>query len=168
MKFLKATGLVALLSALSVVLSVSAQGIIDTTSSWSGDLVSTWGVPPSYFSSFGQTFVMPNGESHLDSMLFYIQNTSGSIDYQAYVYAWDPAQITTSGAALFTSTVQTLSAAPSTQPVEINTGSVGLTSGNAYVAFLTALNSPMGVELVWNYVAMFMRMAMQCMALKVI
>jgi hypothetical protein len=72
-------------------------------------------------------------------MTFEITNVSGgSIPFQAYVYAWDGAEIT--GAALYSSAVLSVPSQAGFQPVSVSTaGALPLTPGNTYIAFFSTI-----------------------------
>jgi hypothetical protein len=62
--------------------------------------------------------------------------SSPPIDFTAYIYAWDGSKAT--GSALYSSAVQSFSGSLTPTEYVFNTGSLALTSGSQYVAFLFA------------------------------
>ena len=142
LSLLKSSSVLALLSltGLGIALASSqavAQNAIDTTGAWNhNNSVGTWGVGA--FSTFGQTFTATNSDAILKDFTFYLDYNSGAAtNYQAYVYQWDATNGHIAGSALYTSTVQT---GPSTfgfEPQTFTIGSLDLTPGQSYVAFLS-------------------------------
>lgn len=86
--------------------------------------------------TYGETFTAPtNGDTNLQSIGFYMGGPvySGDIVLRAYVAPWTGAHI---GAVLFTSPTVTYGNSGNAE-LTFSTGGLGLTSGAAYVAFLS-------------------------------
>jgi hypothetical protein len=139
------------LSVLAFAPAAPAQTTISTFIE--GDFFSGWngwggGYQPDYTPTFGQTFVAPK-DNVLNDFTFYIRkwdqfNIRISINYQAYVYAWDGQKAT--GTALFKSAVSSVDAYRDYAPHTITTGGTTLVTGQKYVAFLTTTGLPPGHE----------------------
>jgi hypothetical protein len=88
--------------------------------------------------TFGQTFVAAG--TALDQMTFYVDDHGETIEYQAYVYAWNGQHAT--GEAIFASGVRATDGADvGFEPVVIETPGARLVEGEPYVAFLTVSNT---------------------------
>ena len=100
--------------------------------------------------TYGQTFTATASESILNSILFKIDNFSGSpIPYHASVYQWTGTTIT--GSALFTSGLSSVPAA-GLQAVTVNTGAVSLTPGTQYVAFFSTIGDGGSTNAAWGLI----------------
>lgn len=113
----------------------AAQTTLTTLPAWNGtDNVSPFGEP--HNTTFGQTFTAPS-ESTLNNFTFYMRPASGgSVNFKAYVMAWDGAKA--SGPILYESGVYSSTLTPGFTPYTINTGGVSLSTGSRYVAFFSA------------------------------
>jgi len=127
----KLTKLVCGLALLGAAASATAQSTIDTTSAFTGSSVSFWGIYGAPV--FGQVFTAPTGANQLDSFEFFVEASGGSINYQAYVYAWNGSSAT--GSALFSSTELALAQSTGYTPTTIDTGGIAVTPGSQYVAY---------------------------------
>lgn len=102
--------------------------------------------------TIGQTFTAPN--PYMIDFSFWLEPST--LQYKAYVYAWDAASKMIAGPALFTSDVLTgPSGAGMYIEVNVPTG-LGLTSGSSYVAFFstygfTPVNLESDVEISYAY-----------------
>ena len=84
----------------------------------------------------GQTFLAPTTDTRLDQVSFWAASaTPGS--FTAYVFAWDAATNRATGPALFTSARTALPTGDVNSRIDIATGGVELTAGQAFVAFLS-------------------------------
>ena len=150
----KAFGLAVLgLGSLVAAIPATADTAIDTTSAWNGSSgVQPWGLGPvgTTTSTYGETITTP-ADHYLTNFTFYI-NTSNTINYQSYVYAWDGAEAT--GPALFSSAVQTTTPGAGYQSYTTQTGGLDLTPGSQYVLFSTTsglqAGQPSGTS-TWGY-----------------
>lgn len=126
---------------------ISAGTVLTTLPDWDGfNYAQSWGVDGS--STYGQTFYAPS-DNVLTSFTFQIAGDGPtSLQYQAFVYAWDGplrgygGQAV--GSALFQSGPSTFTADGTSsfpdyqfQAVTVNTGLTSLVAGQAYVIFLT-------------------------------
>jgi len=99
--------------------------------------------------TYGQSFTV-GADHHLNSFSMFLDNPpalvpgyppvnliDGSVDFKAYVYAWNGAEAT--GSALYTSSLQSYFGTGPGAPQEFafNVGSIDLTSGQQYVAFVS-------------------------------
>jgi hypothetical protein len=111
--------------------AASAQSTIDTTAAFTGNSVYYWGNSDDT-PGYGQVFTAPAGASSLYSFEFFVKADSGSMDYTAYLFAWNGTS--TTGAALYTSTPLSMPASDSFTPQQINTGGIAVTPGSQYLA----------------------------------
>jgi hypothetical protein len=101
------------------------------------DLIKPWGVTDS--ATYGQTITTPTTDTELTSFTFYLGPQymgSGSIEYEAYVYAWDATTSMATGSAQYQSWLSTFTANGSFDPVTF-TPDINLTSGDQYVLFFS-------------------------------
>jgi len=139
---MKRLTLLAAASALSLFGAVGAHAAtIDTTPFWDGSSsISPFGSPQT--GVYGETFTAPGGA--LTDYTFFV-NTSGPLDVVGQVYAWNGSLTGGAGSqgatgpALFTSAQFTINGANGFQAVTVNTGALGLTAGQNYVALLAAV-----------------------------
>lgn len=126
----------AFFAAVCLGLSASAGAVtIDTVPAWDGSSeISSWGYGQT--STYGETFVAP--AATLNDFTFYINTGGNSISALAQVYAWSgvlgghgPAL----GAVLFSQAVTVQS--NSLSAFTVDTGSLALSQGTAYVALFT-------------------------------
>jgi hypothetical protein len=122
------------LALLGAATTTPASLIIDTTSAFTGNYVSPLGYGGQRV--FGQVFTAPTGANQLDSFEFFVETSGGSINYQAYVYAWGGSSAT--GPALFSSIQLTLAQSAGYTPTTIGTGGIAVTPGSQYVAYFHA------------------------------
>ncbi len=128
---------------IAAALPARASTTIDTTPTWNAtgqQNIGGWGEPDT--ATFGQTITAPANVISLQDFSFYLTNDPGnmgpvSINYKAYVYAWDGTEAT--GSPLYTSSTTstgtlgsgftTLTATPGT--------AVAVTPGQQYVLFFS-------------------------------
>lgn len=110
---------------------------INTASSWDGSsLITPFGETDT--ATYGQTFTV-GADNVLQSFSFFLGGfESEAVDFAAYVMGWDGAQA--EGSILYQSTKQTKDSNSSFEEFTFNTGGINLTSGQQYVAFLSASN----------------------------
>jgi hypothetical protein len=84
--------------------------------------------------TLGQTFSVPTPgtDDVLTDFTFYFKNANANFDYRAYVYQWDTVNLKATGPALYTSSAQNGSQAPTFTGL-----SIILDPGTTYIAFLT-------------------------------
>lgn len=124
--------------ALMALSSPVAAQTIDTTTAWDGSSsISAWNTTVT--ETIGQTILPTSGQTKLGSFAFELSQIGGTtpMQYQAYVYQWNNANNTTTGPALFTSSVLTAPSGIGYTPVTVNTGSLALTAGVQYILFFT-------------------------------
>ena len=125
-----------------VVLPRATTVVLATTNSPSGT------TPISYFgksgtTTYGQTFIAPTQSSVLTSFTVYIENVTGSTEFEFYVMAWNGSEAT--GPILYQSPATNTDESSGFQPYTFNTGNLALTPGASYVAFASIdTNSPAG------------------------
>lgn len=122
----------------------SATTIYDTTGSWNGtSFIGYFGVPTT--ATYGQTVTVPASDPLLESFTFYI-NLQANIDFQGYVYQWDPVLSRATGAALYTSGVTNTEGSGEFEEISFDTGGLALTAGTQYVLFVSTsgLQGPTG------------------------
>lgn len=83
--------------------------------------------------TYGQTF-KTGADTVLDSFTLYLNNAARTVDFKAYVYAWNGSKAV--GQALYTSDLQHFSGSQITG-FSFNTGGLQLSSSQKYVAFLS-------------------------------
>jgi hypothetical protein len=114
-------------------LALSASpALAQTIGAGGGSSVFTWGKPNTQ--TYGQTVTAVN--TSMDSFSFWLDGGS-SLNFQAYVFAWDQGTLRATGGALFTSAVMAAPGGAGFQQVTINTGGVGVDVNSMYVAFLS-------------------------------
>jgi len=129
MKQIVLGGFAALLAA-GVSMPVLAQTTYDTTGSYYGS-IQPFGEPDT--STYGQVFTV-GADNVLNSFSLYLDGGAPSpISFKGYLYAWDGSKA--SGSALFASGLQSYSGAAT--EFAFSTGSLSLTTGQQYVAFLS-------------------------------
>ena len=110
---------------------------VDTVPNWDGTNSITWGQYGTgvfgQLATVGQTFTMPAAENTLDSFTFRLLNTSPTLQFSAYIMAWDSGAGHATGPVLFS---QGFSGLPASGPLTFNPNLV-LTPGQQYVAFLS-------------------------------
>lgn len=85
----------------------------------------------------GQTFTVAGGATRLDNFSFYIRHSVSTVNFQAYVYAWDGTKAT--GSQLYQSAIMITPATDTGyQQFTFDTGGIGLSSGSQYVVFLNS------------------------------
>ena len=126
-------------------LPAHAQTTIDTTPTWianGSQSTGFWGEPDT--ATYGQSFIAPTGVTSLNDFSFYlttysdgVTTSASSVPYQAYVYAWDGSQAT--GSALYSSAALNTGALVTNNftTITTNTGTLAVTPGQQYVAFLS-------------------------------
>ena len=130
---------------------VSAQTTIQTTSFWDGSQETQFFGKPNT-ATYGQTFVVPSSDNVLNSFSFFLRDLGGGADleFQGYIAAFDPtigvSRIV--GSTLFESAVRS---GPTTTATftrsDFDVGSLYLTPGSTYVAFLSAAGHFGGISL---------------------
>ena len=139
-----------LLAALTLVFSpaLDAQSTIGAPG---GSEVRTWGVGNTPY--YGQTITTPSANL-LDQFSVWLGRTSPlsstptpSIDFNAYVYAWNSATNTVSGAALYTSALTNHSATDATPftRYDFATGGLNLAPGGMYALILGVAGGSGGI-----------------------
>ena len=116
---------------------------IDTTGTSTGNF-NPFGQPST--AAYGQTFTVGSDNVLNSFSLYLIGQPSSTVNFTAYIYAWNGTRAT--GSALYTSAGQIFSGSGSPTEYAFNTGSLALTSGSQYVAFLYA-NSGAGAQMPW-------------------
>ena len=110
---------------------------INTISQWDGSsFISFWGAPNT--ATYGETITATATLQQLQNFTFEL-NVPAGVNYQAFVYQWNPVSLTITGPALFTS-APAVTPGPGGgvfTPVTVNTGNVPLTPGQQYVLFFT-------------------------------
>jgi hypothetical protein len=120
-----------IMAAAAVLVGTTSAGA-QTVGAGGGSTIFSWGKPNTQ--TYGQTVTAIN--TSLDSFSFWLQGGS-ALNFQAYVFAWDAANVRASGSALFTSAVMAAPGGTGFQQVSINTGGVTVNVGDMYVAFLS-------------------------------
>ena len=121
------------------VASSATPGLAATSIDTTGAFTSNWhpfGQPDT--SAYGETFTV-GSDNVLNSFSLYLDGqVASTLNFTAYVYAWNGSMIT--GSALYTSANQIFNGSADNSPVEcaFNTGSLSLNSGSQYAAFLFA------------------------------
>ncbi|HAG80980.1 MAG TPA: PEP-CTERM sorting domain-containing protein [Cyanobacteria bacterium UBA12227] len=121
-----------------------ADTVIDTTPSWDGTSeITIFGEPDT--ATYGQTFTV-GSDNILNDFTFFLNDFSDpdAIDFAAYVMAWDGTKAT--GSILYQSGPQSTTGASGMEQFTFNTGGISLTSGQKYVAFLSASNFFDGID----------------------
>ncbi|MEW4529170.1 PEP-CTERM sorting domain-containing protein [Maioricimonas sp. JC845] len=130
---------------LAVVAATAGQlqaGLVTIGPTWNGiDHTSPFGEP--YFATIGQTFVVPGSNDVLESWTYYLNDALNPdfVDFAFYVMEWDAASTRATGPVLYQSAVVSTSnngGADGFEEFTFNTGGLQLTSGNDYIAFISA------------------------------
>ena len=111
--------------------------MLTNSPSWNGgDYITPFGEPE--IATVGQVFTADDAHSLLLGFTFHLKSDAGGdVDFRGYVSTWDGTKLT--GPLLFSSGLRTLPVGTNTfQPVTFDTGSLSLTPGALYVAFLSA------------------------------
>jgi hypothetical protein len=114
-----------------------AQLILTNSPAWNGgDYITPFGEPE--IATVGQTFTADAAHSELLGFTFFLKSdTGGGVDFHGFVSEWDGTRLT--GPLLFSSELRTLPVGTNLfQPVTFDTGSLLLTPGAHFVAFLSA------------------------------
>jgi hypothetical protein len=110
---------------------------IDTTPSWDGSsFISPFGGIGST-ATYGQTFTV-GSDNVLNDFTLWINDGSSPIDFIGYVMAWDGNKA--NGSILYQSAQRSTTLAGGMEQFTFNTGGASLTSGQQYVAFVSASN----------------------------
>ena len=126
----------------TILLTVPTQvSIIATTGTWNGS-ASVAGFGEFNSATYGQTFLVGSDNS-LDSFSFFVNDfvNPDHVDFAAYVMEWDGAKA--SGPILYTSSMTTTTNNGGSDGFEqftFSTGGLSLSSGNTYIAFMSASN----------------------------
>ena len=118
--------------------SASAITTIDTSGLWPGNTGLSFGHTP-YVATMGQTFTVP-ADNVLNSFTFYTYQTSPTLQFKAYVMAWDGTSpnFLATGSPLYASNLVTGLSYPGIQTlVFVPAGGLTLTPGQQSVAFLS-------------------------------
>ena len=135
---------IAIAAFLFVSATTSQALTIDTTPLWNGtNSIAAFG--ESNTATYGQTITADVTDTVLDSFTFYLddQLNPDFVDFEAYVYEWDTAQLRATGSALFqTGALSTTNngGAGGMEAITIATGGVELTGGLQYVLLFSASN----------------------------
>ncbi|MCY7324247.1 MAG: PTPA-CTERM sorting domain-containing protein, partial [Phormidesmis sp. CAN_BIN36] len=137
--------LVATVTASTVCPTTAQAASIDTASSWDGtNQVIPFGETNT--ATYGQTFTVGT-DSILQKFSFWLggyQSGSDGVDFAAYVMKWDGAKAV--GSVLYESSQRLKSPTATFEEFSFNTGGISLTSGQQYVAFLSASKFFDGIE----------------------
>lgn len=128
--------------------NAQAASLIDTTPSWDGTLyIDAMG--ESNTATYGQTFTV-GSDNVLNDFTFWLadRNDPAPVDFAGYVMAWDGSKAT--GNILYQSGQRSTTSAVGMEKFTFNTGGTNLTSGQQYVAFLSASNFFDGVSSLAN------------------
>ena len=110
---------------------LSGQSTFSSLPQWNGTtFISSFGVTNT--ATYGQTITVTSGFGNLLGFSFQIGNCSADVTFRGHVYAWDGSKAT--GAALFNSAPQTVTASATYTQVTFNTGTLALPLGQ-YVLF---------------------------------
>ena len=134
-----------LAAAVALAIGIAGPAAAQTTiGAGGGGFIQSWGKDNTQ--TYGQTITTPT-DNILNSFSFWLGRTSTnypdpsepSLDFMAYVYAWDGGASHATGPALYTSSVFTHNATPATPFTEytFNTGGLSLTTGSVYALFLS-------------------------------
>lgn len=116
-----------------------------TIGSGGGSSIIYWGKPDTQ--TYGQTVTAVN--SSLDNFSFWLEGGS-SLNYSAYVYAWDQGTGRATGAALFTSAAMAAPGGAGFNQVTFNTGGITVGVGSMYVAFLSTSGLAGSGQIAWE------------------
>ncbi|QDS94212.1 PEP-CTERM motif protein [Roseimaritima multifibrata] len=117
-------------------------GIITTTTTWDGtSSISSFGELNS--ATYGQTFLVSGSDDVLDSWTFFLNDSQDPdfVDFAFYVMDWDAGTTRATGSVLYQSAAVSTSNNGGFGGMEaftFNTGGLQLTSGNDYIAFVSA------------------------------
>ena len=115
---------------------------IDTRPNSNGGTVGSFRPGPSAaFSSFGQTFEVPVGQTGVQSFSIRTANVPASLTFRGYLMPWDPATTRAIGPVLYESNDVNTTGATAQDVTFTIPGSVPVTPGQTYVIFLSAVNS---------------------------
>ncbi len=125
----------------SVAASAGAT-VIDTTAAWDGSR----GITPfgeTNTATYGQTFRVTGPETRLDSWTFYVNDflDPGFVDFAFYIMDWDASTTRATGPVLYRSAAVSTTNNHGLDGMEafvFSTGGLELTSGNDYIAFISA------------------------------
>ncbi len=134
-----------LATAVALAIGIAGPAAAQTTiGAGGGGFVQSWGKDNTQ--TYGQTITTPT-DNILNSFSFWLGRTSTnypdpsepSLDFMAYVYAWDGTASHATGPALYTSGVFTHNATPATPFTKytFTTGGLSLTTGSVYALFLS-------------------------------
>jgi len=111
---------------------VKAQIILTTTDDTD---YSEWGPPTIGDVAFGDTFTVPDTATFLQNFTFTSLSATDTINYQTYLYSFDPETLMATGSALYTSTNKTV---PATGNIsDSNDINLQLTAGATYIIFVS-------------------------------
>jgi hypothetical protein len=110
---------------------------IDTTPTWNGtQFIDAMGEPNT--ATYGQTFTV-GSDNVLNDFTFWLDDRDPApVDFAGYLMAWDGVKAT--GNILYQSGKRSTAGNAGMEPFTFNTGGTSLTSGQQYVAFLSASN----------------------------
>ena len=133
---------IGLTAAIATLLGSTANAaVIETVSGWDGTgSISYFGESNS--ATYGQTFLV-GADNQLDSWTFYLNDDvdPGYVDFAFYVMDWDSVMNHAVGSVLYQSSAVSTTNNNGLDGMEaftFNTGGLNLTSGNDYIAFISA------------------------------
>lgn len=124
----------------------NAQAQTNISTPGGGGGVGFWGKD---IHTFGQTFTTPT-DAYLNDFSFWM-SAAPDLQFQAYVFAWDQANLRATGGALFASAVMSGPSGDWYDQVSVNTGSLLLNPGSMYVAFLSTSGLPGSGSNAWQW-----------------
>jgi len=141
-KVFKKKSLAGMLTAFAVIFlsaSVIHAATIDSTGGVriGGAGVSPFGTPGTEI--YGQTFIAPSVDTSLNDFSLFLGGRyggTGDLNLKGYLAEWNG---TTPGDNLYTSDIRTMNGAGNSQQFLFDTGSIHLTAGDTYVAYLSVL-----------------------------
>lgn len=118
-----------------------AQNIDTRPDSTGGTVGSLRPGPSSTFSSFGQTFEVPVGQTGVQSFSITTATVPASLTFRGYLMRWDTVNTRAIGPVLYESSDVNTTGATAQDVTFTIPGSVAVTPGQTYVIFLSAVNS---------------------------
>jgi hypothetical protein len=128
----------------------ASASMIDTTPAWNGTSgINLFGEP--FNDTHGQTFTVAGPDTLLNNFTFWLNDRMNpdTVEFAAYVMAWNSALSRATGPILFQSGMLTTTnngGAGGMEQFTINTGNLALVTGQKYVAFLSSVNHFDGVR----------------------
>lgn len=148
-------------AALSIALTIMAGPngawagtTISTDTEWNGTTgVGYWGSGVSSNTTYGQTFTSPTAGILTDFTVYMYHSGGDPQNYKFYLYAWNTATNSTTGSALYTSSLLTAPSSSLYDPVTINSINTPLSPATTYVGiFSTAGVTNTDGEYIFGYV----------------